>query len=43
MNSYKILVIEYVFENKELEKILQKQGFQAISFFSESIDINKKG
>lgn len=41
MSSYKILVIEYIAEAKELEKILQEQGFQASTLISGSPDINK--
>ena len=41
MRSYKILVIEYISENNELEIILQKQGLQASTFFPESLDIKQ--
>ena len=41
MSFYKILVIEYISENNELEKVLQNQGFQACTFYSESLDIKQ--
>ncbi|OQK17439.1 response regulator receiver protein [Methyloprofundus sedimenti] len=41
MSPYKILVIEYLSKSKELETMLNKLDFQAITLFSESLDINK--
>ena len=41
MSFYKILVIEYISENNELEKVLQNQGFQACTFYSASLDIKQ--
>ncbi len=41
MSPYKILVIEYISRNNELEKILQKQGIQANTAFPESLDIEQ--
>lgn len=41
MSPYKILVIEYLSESKELETMLNKLNFQAVTLFSELLDINK--
>lgn len=41
MSTHKILVIEYIADNNELEMILQKHGFQASTLFFDALAINK--
>ena len=41
MSNYKILVIEYLSESKDLEMMLHKLNFQAVTLRSDSLDINK--